>query len=147
MSQTYIPVAMRKVVRDRAKDRCEYCLIHSSMTFAMHCIDHIVAEKHGGATDANNLANSCTICNLHKGTDLTSIDSETGFIVPPFNPRRDRWRDHFRVTGGLIEPLTPTGRATERLLQFNAKDRVKEREQLMAAGLLLVPTEMGAEQS
>ena len=140
MSQTYIPAALRRLVRERAQDRCEYCLIPESVTLAAHWIDHIVAEKHGGKTDAENLANSCTLCNQHKGSDLSSIDPETGLIVPLFNPRRDSWSEHFRLTGGRIEPATATGRVTEQLLQFNRANRIAEREQLVQVGLLR-PTE------
>src|ERR1035438_2650980 len=76
MSQTYIPAALRRLVRERSGDRCEYCLIPESVAFAPHWIDHIVAEKHGGMADADNLANSCVLCNQSKGSDLTSIRSE-----------------------------------------------------------------------
>jgi HNH endonuclease len=136
MSQTHVPAAMRRTVRERARDRCEYCLVPESATFAPHCIDHIIAEKHGGETTEDNLANSCILCNQRKGSDLSSIDPETGAIVPLFHPRRDRWNDHFKLAGGRIEPLTATGRVTAKLLQFNHPDRVEEREQLAAAGLL-----------
>jgi hypothetical protein len=54
MSQTYIPAALRRLARERAQDRCEYCLIPEAGTFAAHWIDHIVAEKHGGKTEAEN---------------------------------------------------------------------------------------------
>jgi hypothetical protein len=126
------------MVRERSFDRCEYCLIPESVSFAAHCIDHIVAEKHGGVTDPDNLANSCLFCNQRKGSDLSSIDYLTGDVAILFNPRRDRWAEHFRLAGARIDPLTPTGRATERLLQFNHPDRVEEREQLVSAGLLSI---------
>jgi hypothetical protein len=135
MSQTYIPTALRRFVCERAGDRCEYCLIPESASFAPHWIDHIVAEKHGGKTDADNLANSCIICNKRKGSDLSSIDPQTSDVVALFHPRRERWADHFRLVGGRIEPLTATGRVTERLLQFNRPERVDERELLLAMGL------------
>jgi 5-methylcytosine-specific restriction endonuclease McrA len=44
---------------------------------AAHQIDHVVAEKHDGATTLDNLANSCVLCNLRKGSDLSSIDPES----------------------------------------------------------------------
>lgn len=129
-------------MRERAGDRCEYCLIPESATFALHWIDHIVAEKHGGQTEAENLAHSCVLCNQHKGSDLSSVDPNTNEIVLLFHPRRNRWTEHFRLVGGVIEPLTAIGRATARLLQFNHTDRIEEREQLVLAGLMmLAPTE------
>jgi hypothetical protein len=82
MSATHIPSALRRQVRQRARECCEYCLIPESMAWAFHAIDHIVAEKHGGTTAADNLALACTVCNARKGTDLASIDEETGSIEP-----------------------------------------------------------------
>jgi hypothetical protein len=138
MSQTHVPAALRRLVRERSGNRCEYCLIPESATFAAHWIDHVVAEKHGGATDVDNLANSCVECNQSKGSDLTSIDPETGSVAALFHPRRDVWTDHFVLSSGRIEPLTPVGRVTVRLLQFNRPDRVRERKLLVLAGMIEV---------
>jgi hypothetical protein len=136
MAQKYVPAALRRLVRARAAECCEYCLIPERLTLAAHWVDHIVAEKHAGQTEESNLALSCVLCNQRKGSDLTSIDPETGQIVPLFHPRRDRWLDHFRLVAARIEPLTPTGRATVRLLQLNHPDRIEERELLVRLGLL-----------
>lgn len=139
MSTTRIPVELRRLVRERAVESCEYCLIPESITLATHAIDHIVAEKHGGLTTADNLALSCTICNGHKGSDLASVDPETGAIVPLFHPRRDRWSDHFYLSADRFEPRTATGRVTVRLLQLNHPHRVEERRLLVAAGVIRIP--------
>ncbi|MBL7041063.1 MAG: HNH endonuclease [Pirellulaceae bacterium] len=139
MSRTYIPAEVRRLVRERARERCEYCLIPESAVFVSHEVDHIVAEKHGGETETNNLALSCVLCNKHKGSDLTSIDPSTSDIVPLFHPRRNSWTEHFHVVDGRIEPLTATGRVTARLLQHNHPDRIEERELLLAAGLIQPP--------
>ena len=141
MSQTYVPAALRRLVRERSRDCCEYCLIPEVATLAPHWIDHIVAEKHGGKTEAENLANACILCNQRKGSALSSVDPVSGLIVPLFNPRLDRWTDHFQIVGGRIEPLTTVGRATARLLGFNDPKRVVERAQMMTEGLLMTPTE------
>ena len=77
MSSTYIPVALRQFVYERANAQCEYCLIPEDVVFAPHEIDHIIAEKHGGPTEANNLALSCTLCNKYKGSDIASVDPYT----------------------------------------------------------------------
>ncbi|HTU92985.1 MAG TPA: HNH endonuclease [Gemmataceae bacterium] len=139
MSRTHIPAELRRSVRLRAGDCCEYCLIPESMTLATHEIDHVIAEKHGGPTEAGNLALACALCNGFKGSDLASIDAQSGAIVPLFNPRRDRWPDYFRLEGGRIEPLTASGRATVRLLQLNDPHRIEERLLLVAAGIVLAP--------
>jgi hypothetical protein len=54
MAQKYVPVALRRLVRTRAADRCEYCLVPERVTLAAHWVDHIVAEKHGGLTEESN---------------------------------------------------------------------------------------------
>jgi len=139
MSITYVPIALRRLVYEHAGERCEYCLLPEITVFAAHEIDHIIAEKHGGLTAFDNLALSCTLCNQHKGSDLTSIDPDTDQIVTLYNPRRNRWTDHFQLRGAEIFPLTPTGRATVRLLQFNDPERVEERAWLISFGLFLPP--------
>jgi hypothetical protein len=107
-----------------------------SLSFASHQIDHIIAEKHGGPTDPENLALCCTLCNRHKGSDLTAIDPQTGQIVGLFNPRRQVWTEHFRlVPDGTLTGDTPEGRATIRLLQLNRLERIEERRMLATAGL------------
>lgn len=45
MSTTYIPLALRKQVYERARGGCEYCLIPDKTAFAPHEIDHIIAEN------------------------------------------------------------------------------------------------------
>jgi hypothetical protein len=51
-----------------------------------------------------------------------------------FDPRRQRWLDHFRFEGAQIVPLTAVGRTTARLLAFNATARLEERVALLASG-------------
>lgn len=67
MSITYIPADLRRLVYERAKGHCEYCLIPETVVLVAHQIDHIISEKHGGLTNAGNLALSCAVCNKHKG--------------------------------------------------------------------------------
>ena len=70
------------------------------------------------------------LCNPHKGSDVASIDPETGDIVPRFNPRQNRWQEHFRISGERIEALTAIGRATVPLLRLNGAERLAERQLL-----------------
>jgi hypothetical protein len=135
MSKSYVPAALRRLVVEQAGDRCEYCGMPESATFAAHEFDHIIAQKHGGQTETDNLALSCALCNKHKGSDVTSVDPETGDITPLFHPRQDRWSDHFQFDQGRIVALTPKGRVTVRLLQLNQPERVEERTRLMETGL------------
>jgi 5-methylcytosine-specific restriction endonuclease McrA len=120
----------------RAEFRCKYCHLHQNNSFASHEIDHIYAEKHGGATTEVNLCVACSGCNRHKGSDICSIDPLTGEIVPLYHPRQDKWEDHFRFgEDGFIEALTPTGRVTARIVNFNELARLERRARLMRANL------------
>jgi hypothetical protein len=130
-----VPAALRRRVRKRARGRCEYCLLHEEDAWEPHQPDHIVAVKHGGLTRDDNLAWTCALCNRSKGSDVASIDRETGRVVRLFHPRRDRWSRHFRLEGGRIVPRTSIGRVTEFLLRLNRPDRVRVRQTLAAKGL------------
>ena len=133
-----VSTALRAEVRSRARLRCEYCLVPEGLTLVPHEIDHIIAAKHGGGSGTDNLALSCTLCNRHKGTDLASIDPETGGLERLFNPRSERWHEHFELSGGKILARTSIGRVTVRLLQLNRLERIAERNPMLAAGLLLL---------
>ena len=133
---SHIGARVREAVRSRAGRRCEYCLAPEEQTFAKHQVDHVIAEKHGGASVLENLALCCTICNRRKGSDLASLDPASGELRPLFHPRQDRWADHFELHGGEIIPRTSTGRVTEKLLRLNRPDRIKEREALVRSGWL-----------
>lgn len=82
------------------------------------------------------LALSCSLCNKHKGSDLASYDPETGEIVPLYLPRLNEWNEHFCLSEAEFVPLTAIGRVLFRLLQFNRKDRVEERQLLLEAGMI-----------
>jgi hypothetical protein len=131
---SYISATLRAFVIERAKGCCEYCGYPSLASFAPHEIDHIIAQKHGVLTTEDNLALSCTLCNKHKGSDLSSIDPLTHKLEALFHPRQDNWYEHFRLAGDTIQPLTPKGRVTVRLLQLNQVSRVSERQLLSEAG-------------
>ena len=68
---------LEALLRDKAAQKGEYCLLHQDFSIYTHEIDHIIAQKHGGKTTLENLALSCLSCNRHKGSDLTSIDPMT----------------------------------------------------------------------
>ena len=132
---------LRRFVAARADHLCEYCLIHAENTYLGGHIDHVISEKHGGKTQEDNLAFACIYCNLHKGSDIASIVPETGELVPLFNPRKDRWGDHFHLApdGITILPLTPVGEVTVRVLQFNESPRLLERKALQEKGRYPMP--------
>lgn len=123
-----IDSATRTRVRRRASDRCEYCTIHQEdEPFFRYQVEHIIPRKHNGADGLDNLALACPPCNLHKGSNIAGIDPEAGAIVPLFHPRRDQWKEHFRMEQGWIIGRTPVGRATLEVLQRNRAFRVEIR--------------------
>lgn len=112
-------------VRERAANRCEYCQLHADDSpLARLQIDHIVPQKHGGETDLQNLALACVDCNLHKGSNLTGIDPETGQIVELFSPRRHQWDEHFEWDELYIVGRTAIGRTTVRVLCMNSDEQL-----------------------
>jgi hypothetical protein len=131
---TYINAALRREVRERAAGCWEYCLVHEEFRLFPYEIDHIIAEKHGGTSVSDNLCYSCYLCNGYKGSDIASLDPLTGDLTALFHPRRHVWSGHFSLTDGLIEPLTPEGRVTARILQLNSEERLMERGLLLRLG-------------
>lgn len=133
---SYISKELRDFVESRAENRCEYCLISQDVRAFSFQIDHVISEKHDGPTTLNNLALSCPKCNAYKGSDIGTNDPQTGELVRLFNPRTQNWNGHFRVDeDGTIVGLTPEGRATARLLQFNQADRLRQRAAYIRLGL------------
>jgi hypothetical protein len=125
--------AIRNLVWQRAGERCEYCRLPQESVDVTFHVDHITAKQHIDeiVDDPNLLALACNRCNLHKGTNLSSIDPDSGDLVSLFHPRNDAWGDHFDLQGAEIVGITPTGRATARLLQMNAKRRLQLRANLI----------------
>ena len=76
MNTTHIPADVRRQVIERAQQRCEYCSIHEDDSYFGMQVDHVISEKHGGATELGNLALACVFCNRAKGSDIGSLDRE-----------------------------------------------------------------------
>lgn len=130
---------VREVVRMRAGDACEYCLLPTIGRFQ---IEHIVPpgrwnqyragrvlgvpprEDRGGPSHLDNYAWSCPFCNEAKAERMTHVTGRTA--VRFFDPRYDRWPDHFVFLPGsdyiFIVGATEIGRATAGPagLHFNA---------------------------
>ena len=134
MSKTYVNVALRQEVIARAKQLCEYCLLHEDDTYYGCQVDYIISEKHGGTTTSDNLALACSSCNRNKGSDIGSIVWQSGEFVRFFNPRVDYWNEHFKLKVVEIVPLTEIGEVTVRILDFNHAERIIERQELQARG-------------
>ncbi|HUE70159.1 MAG TPA: hypothetical protein VMP01_04650 [Pirellulaceae bacterium] len=52
---------------------------------------------------------------------MTGIDPDHGATEPLFNPRRQRWYEHFELVDGIVIGKTATGRVTVRVLNMNKK--------------------------
>jgi hypothetical protein len=135
MPRPYMPQHLRRLVIERARECCEYCLVSQLTDSGAYHIDHLTALKHGGQTVSENLALACVDCNLHKGSDLATIDWASEAVIPLFNPRKHTWREHFRLAGAQIVGITAIGQATIRLLRLNDPERVAYRQVLIEAGL------------
>lgn len=128
---TYVSTRLRQLTIERANGCCEYCRIPQDFDAVSFHIEHIIASSHGGDTVENNLALSCSRCNLYKGTNIATADPETGEPTFLFHPRRQKWDEHFRLNDAVIQALTPEGRATIFVLHINDQERVEHRELLI----------------
>jgi 5-methylcytosine-specific restriction endonuclease McrA len=102
-------------------------------------LDHIVPASAGGQAIAGNLALACIQCNRAKGSRIDAPDPATGRRVPLFNPRQQRWADHFRwsTTYRSIVGKSDIGRATVKALRLN--DRYRRRARVYWRLLGLIP--------
>jgi hypothetical protein len=97
-------------------------------------IDHVIAKQHRGKDAYSNLAQICGLCNRNKGPNVAGIDPKTRRITRLFNPRRDRWQEHFAWRGPTVAGLTAVGRTTVEVLAINDPRRVKARAAIIAEG-------------
>lgn len=107
------------------------------MTMARFHIEHLIPQARGGSDDEENLWLSCPICNGHKSDKVEAIDAGSGESVPLFNPRSQKWFEHFRWSedGLYVIGLTPVGRATVIALHLNDDpDALEVRRNWILAG-------------
>ena len=133
-------IELDRLVRERARHHCEYCLMPQIIRRLRFPIDHIRSFQHGGETAPDNLALCCGRCNLHKGPNIAGIDPQTGKVTRLFHPRTDRWSRHFRWVGVEIAGLTAVGRTTVYVLAMNDMDDLAVREELLLQRRFPPPT-------
>lgn len=121
MASEYVPVALARAIKTRARNRCEYCQTPADYAPEPFEMEHIEPRSLGGATASDNLALACGGCNGYKGARTSARDEATRQTVALFHPRRDIWTDHFAWSGDgqTLRGLTPTGRVTIQILQLN----------------------------
>jgi hypothetical protein len=124
-----ISQATRKRLAQQALFRCGYCLTQELVSGVPLTIEHLLPRARGGGDEEGNLWLSCRLCNEAKGILTEAIDPETGEIASLFNPRLQRWAEHFiwAEVGTNVVGLTPTGRATVAVLSLNTEFRVRTR--------------------
>lgn len=85
------------------------------------CDRSYLARSLGGSDELSNLALACQRCNGYRYNFTTGIDPQTQQEIPLFNPRQQKWADHFIWTadGLRIVGITLTGRATCNRLDLN----------------------------
>jgi HNH endonuclease len=125
---------LRLKIAKRAENRCEYCRIHEDDMFIGFEIDHIIANKHGGGNEIENLAYACPHCNQHKGSDLVTFIDSYDDIVMLYHPRKHKWEEHFETNLGEIIAKTKIGKATIKLLKMNDIDLIILRNMLSEIG-------------
>ncbi len=115
---------LRQTIREQAHFRCGYCLMHQRHVYARMEIDHLHPQSHGGSDNEENLWLACPFCNTYKSDLIEAVDEVTGERVRLFNPRRQRWSEHFKFGADRAEiiGITPCGRATVNALRINAPD-------------------------
>lgn len=135
MSGSHIPANIVRIVRQRARDMCEYCRLPQDSQEATFHVDHVKPRVAGGATSADNLALACVTCSLRKAARQKVRDPRTNRLVRIFNPRKDKWNDHFYWTPTWrIKGKTAVGRATARALGMNRPAVISIRQQLDVLG-------------
>lgn len=127
---------LRRLVRERALNRCEYCLSPQSLIMGRLQIDHIIPLAMGGEDTEDNLCLACELCNQYKWTQVSAIDPETGISAALFHPRIQIWQDHFAWSsdGSRVIGRTPQGRATVDALRLNNELALRVRRNWVLAG-------------
>lgn len=137
MPTNYRSAELRRRVKLRANNNCEYCKAIGSFSFHPFPVEHIIPNSKGGNDDENNLANACQFCNGSKSDKTEALDPLTGLVVQLFNPRKQIWSEHFAWSDDftLVIGISPTGRATVNCLKMNRKEAINLRAALRDFGV------------
>lgn len=128
---------LRRNVRDRAGNDCEYCRCPGDYSPDSFTVDHIHPTHAGGKSVSENLAWSCFGCNSRKQGRTQAIDPATATEAALFNPRIQDWDEHFEWSEDQIEILgqSASGRATASALALNRVGVKNLRRLLLSQGL------------
>lgn len=82
-----------RFVHERANNCCEYCYTCREIIGQTMHIDHILPN---GGNGLDNLCLACPTCNMAKSDAIDGFDTDTQTFVSFFNPRIQKWSEHFR---------------------------------------------------
>jgi len=127
---------LKELVYSRSNELCEYCKSPAIYSPDPFCMEHIIPKSKGGKTEPENLALSCYGCNNHKYNNTHGVDITTGNTVQLYNPRIQKWNEHFiwNDDATKIIGLTTIGRATVDALKLNRQRLQNFRKLLFEAG-------------
>ena len=136
MPSKKITVQQKHVIIKRANECCEYCRSQARFATQSFSIDHIVPHSKGGKNTSDNFAFACQGCNNHKYNKTDAIDPVSKKAVSLYNPRQQKWYDHFGWNDDftVIIGTTPTGRATVETLKLNREPLINLRRALYKLG-------------
>ncbi len=137
MPTNYLSAELRRLVKLRANNNCEYCHAIGSFSFHPFPVEHIIPISKGGSEEDSNLANACQFCNGSKSDKIEALDPLTGLPVSLFNPRTQAWSENFVWSDDftLIIGITPIGRATVNCLKMNREEAINLRAALRDFGV------------
>ena len=124
-------------VAERANFICEYCRAPEEASNFVSEVEHIIPVSQNGVDDLGNLALACRACNVFKANFLKGRDENGAETERLFNPRLDRWNEHFQVNLNTLE-ITGTseiGRGTVYRLRMNSERQLRSRRQWHRFGL------------
>ena len=104
----YISQNLRSQIESIDRKRCCYCLTTETNSGMPMTIDHIQPTSKGGLNTIENLCLACRTCNEYKSDTTEAIDPLTNQLISLFNPRQQKWQDHFQWSNDAshIEGLT-----------------------------------------
>lgn len=132
----YIPVSLRTQIQETDRRRCCYCLTAEENSGIAMAFDHIHPRSKRGETSFENVCLACRSCNEYKSDITEAQDPLTGEIVPLFNPRIQKWNNHFcwSADSTRVEGKTAIGRVRVIVLQMNNSAIVAARRRWASAG-------------
>jgi hypothetical protein len=118
---TYVSEDLRARVEAADGGLCRYCLVSEINSGMPLTYDHIKPRSKGGETSFENVCRACRPCNEFKTDAVHALDPLTAEPAPLFNPRTQRWSEHFTWSADrtCVEGLSPVGRATVVALRMN----------------------------